>query len=349
MSQEEPSVNARLNVLSTCLPQPLAQCAASLGDSVLRLQDEPAAILKGLYRCGSVQLTSGTRSCRVSVRADYRNLCLGSGGVGYLTKPSGMLNVQLSQWRTVLAAVAPVGDIPARSLLFFDRQGELVHQVTVSSAGFAFEELVCAMLHPEQHSLPLPEPLARYDAVDVDVCALERDWSSACDDECFERMLLDHGISRFLAMRFVRDSYALAVQPESVVSLLGMIAEHGAAVSLSVSNKGCEQRIVGVPNIFAWQGNNISIQLQESRLMLRPENIACCWRVRRRGLHGIRTDVELFDTQGVLALTITNGDHHLGKDDAAWRGLIGNALMPLRKTGIAEMLPTTLDSPAIFH
>ncbi|MDF1782167.1 MAG: hypothetical protein P1U67_12805 [Alcanivoracaceae bacterium] len=342
-------MNARLNVLSACLPQPLAQCAASLGDSVLRLQDEPAAILKGLHRCGPVQLTSGNRSCRIVVNADYRNLCLGVGGVGYLTKPSGMLNLQLSQWQTVLAAVAPVGDIPARSLMFFDRQGELLHQVTVSSPGFAFEELVCAMLHPEQHSLPLPEPLGCSDAVDVDVCALERDWSSACDDECFERMLLDHGVSRFFAMRFVRDSYALAVQPESAVSLLGMIAEQGAPVSLSVSNKGCEQRVVGVPHLFAWQGKNISIQVNGATLILRPEDIACCWRVRRRGASGIRTGVELFDTRGALVLTITNGDYKLGQDDDPWRSLIGNALMPLRKTQTIEMPPTKLDPPEILH
>ena len=40
----------------------LRQCGAALGDRVLRLQDEPLAILKALYRLGALVVTCGLKS-----------------------------------------------------------------------------------------------------------------------------------------------------------------------------------------------------------------------------------------------------------------------------------------------
>lgn len=348
-------MNAKLRVFSGCLPQPLALCAASLGDKVLRLQDEPAAILKGLHRCGTVVLNTGNTVAAATQSAQFSNLCIGSGGHGYLSQPGGLLTLQLREWRTVFAVVAPLGHIPARSLLFFDRSGHLIQRVTVTGAGFAFEDLVCAMLHHEQHSLPLPERAASEQASDfpkgnietaVDVNALEQDWANACDDDCFDRMLLKHGINRLNVLHHVRDSYALAVQPDSVLSSLSMAAEQGAPVSYSVPNSGSVQTLVGVASALYYQRGGVLINVADSALSLQPSAIASAWRVRRRSERGIDTAVELYDCGGNQVLQVKDGfvEHrglapsvkgYIAKGSAApgsdrWAKIICDGLIPIR-------------------
>jgi putative hemin transport protein len=301
-------MNAKLKVFSTCLPQPLALCAANLGDKVLRLQDEPAAILKGLHRCGTVVLSTGNTVAAATQSAQFGHLCIGSGGQGYLSQSGSLLTLQLREWRTVFAVVAPLGHIPARSFLFFDRAGHLIQRVTVTAAGFAFEDLVCAMLHHEQHSLPLPDlAVSKNTEGSVDVNALEQDWANACDDDCFDRMLQKHGVNRLNALRLVRDSYALAVQPDSVLSLLGMAAEKGAPVSYSVANSGSLQTLLGTANALHYQRGGVLINVADSALSLKPSAIASAWRVRRRNEFGIDTTIELYDCGGNQVLQIKDG------------------------------------------
>lgn len=320
-------MSAKLNVFSTCLPQPLALCAANLGDKVLRLQDEPAAILKGLHRCGTVVLSTSNSAAAATQSVQFSHLCIGSGGHGYLSQSGSLLTLQLREWCTVFAVVAPLGPIPARSFLFFDRTGHLIQRVTVTAAGFAFEDLVCAMLHHEQHSLPLPDLTVSNNAefysraarenveenadesvaIDVDVNALEQDWANACDDDCFDRMLRKHGVNRLNALRLVRDSYALAVQPDSVLALLGMAAEQRAPVSYSVPNSGCSQTLIGSADALHCLRSGVLINVADSVLSLTPSAIASAWRVRRRNELGIDTTIELYDCAGNQVLQVRDG------------------------------------------
>ena len=127
-------------------------CRAALGDRVLRLQDEPLAILKGLYRLGALVVTTFADGGRVSQSMRYPALLSGEEDLesrGSQCRLNQHLNLPL--WRSVMAVLAPVADLPARSLLFFDRFGEPVQQMAVApeTGGLAFEELVCAMLHPD--------------------------------------------------------------------------------------------------------------------------------------------------------------------------------------------------------
>ncbi|MBQ0754028.1 MAG: hypothetical protein KBT87_09400 [Gammaproteobacteria bacterium] len=376
-------MNAKLKIFSTCLPQPLALCAANLGDKVLRLQDEPAAILKGLHRCGTVVLSTGNAVAAATQSAQFSNLCVGSGGHGYLSQSGSLLTLQLREWRTVFAVVAPLGHIPARSFLFFDRGGHLIQRVTVTGAGFAFEDLVCAMLHHEQHSLPLPDWSASAFSkdsqegaiegnikIDVDVNALEQDWANACDDDCFDRMLVKHGINRLNAMRHVRDSYALAVQPDSVLSLLGMAAEQGVPVSYSVPNSGSLQTLIGTANALHYQRGGVLINVADSALSLKPSAIASAWRVRRRSERGIDTAIELYDCGGNQVLQIKDGCVKSGASlhsrkassvkgytstaNAAsvsdrWAKLIGDGLIPRRRSQHGAALSVPLLGATRLH
>ena len=52
-------------------------CRAALGDRVLRLQDEPLAILKGLYRLGALVVTTFADGGRVSQSMRYPALLSG--------------------------------------------------------------------------------------------------------------------------------------------------------------------------------------------------------------------------------------------------------------------------------
>ena len=86
-------------------------CRAALGDRVLRLQDEPLAILKGLYRLGALVVTTFADGARVSQSMRYPTLlddeaCLESRGEQ--CRLSQQLNLPL--WHSVMAVLAPVAD-----------------------------------------------------------------------------------------------------------------------------------------------------------------------------------------------------------------------------------------------
>lgn len=318
-------VNARAKPFSHCLPRPLAQCAASIGDRVLRLQDEPAAILKAMHRLGRLRILTANSICSTAVAGNYRGLCLGRGGTGYLPLDGSTLEFDLDAWGLVLAVVAPVADIPPRSLLFFDTCGELLQVVSVCHDGPAFEELVCATLHFEQHSLPLPGmPAQRCFGSRPDLCALERDWGSACDEESFEQMLRGHGLSRLSAFEQVSNSYALRIHPESLPALLTMAARSRYSLSVDLPNAGARHCLQGVPSTSTWQGSRLVSLFGPVTFACDMSGIGSCWRVRRRDQNQVVTSVEVFDhaCRPVLRVCPTAV--------ASWQGLLAQALLPVR-------------------
>jgi len=293
-------MNARLKVYSTCLPSPLAQCASRLGDQVLRLLDEPAAILRALHSAGPLPLRSFSGPVQVCDRADFRQLRLGNEAMGYLPTAQGMLHLQVQRWRTVLAVLAACDDCQPRSLQFFDGAGQRQLEVPMQGPGFAFEDLTCALLHPEQHSLSLPMPFPVVLPARVDVDALERDWCAARDDACFRALLKSHRLSRLQALRHLRRGYALALQPASVPTLMAALAAQHESVELSVPQGLGWHLLRG--RLVPSSGN--AFRCGDALISCRWQTITEAWRVRTCTGSAIETRIELYDDAGNICLQI---------------------------------------------
>ncbi|WP_111657947.1 ChuX/HutX family heme-like substrate-binding protein [Isoalcanivorax indicus] len=310
-------------------PGPLGACAAMLGDRVLRLREAPEALFRALARFPALEVT--TRSDAVSLCQRGRLVPAESSHDGLLTVQGSHLYLQArnDQWALVLAILAPVAGLASRSVLFFDRHGQLQLKVQVpeGTPGMDFEELVCAFLHPDQHPLPVPQPLPLHSyAACVDLAALEQAWSVPATPGDFEALLAAHGISRLGAYCRVRDKFARAVKLDSLPALLSLAAARRAPVSLRVFSGGCRQWHQGVLPLPAWQGTALRLCQDDLELRLETAQIASAWRVRRPSGRQIVTTVELFDHRDERVLVLRSG---CGQGELpSWRALLADCLLP---------------------
>lgn len=324
---------SRIDALqSSPWPAPLGACLSALGDRVLRLQDEPAALLKRLYRLGDLEAGTCNRACLLCQTTSYQRLAYSSGcGVGRLRHGAVTMDVFPRQWALALAVVAPVAGVRAGTLLFFDVHGALQYQLQVPGdrGRHAFEELVCAMLHPEQTLLPRPQPApVPQDTGRVNLAALEQGWSVLREPQDFTALLRRHGVRRLRAYRLVRDKFARPVSLDSVPALLTLGALRQAPLSLRCGNKGCVQRFEGVLPLPVWQGARLSLCRAGMRFNLSLREVASVWRVRKPSAEGVITTIELFDAAGERVLTISSGRSRGRLELPSWRALLADALLP---------------------
>lgn len=310
----------------------LRQCGAALGDRVLRLQDEPLAILKALYRLGSLVVTTFAGGSRVSQNMHYPCLSEGeSQGLWWLESVGErcLLRQRLlaRQWHSVMAVLEPTGALPARSLLFFDRSGEPLQLMAVApnSGGLAFEELVCAMLHPDQQSISLPGGRSHGRAQRLaPLSQLERAWASSVDEDDFSRLLRGCDEQRAQLYGAVRDSFACPVRAETLPAVLALAAEDDRATTLCVGNSGVELCLAAPWSSPRWQGSQCHLAHNGALVTLDMARLDSLWRLRRPGDGQVVTALEALDAQGrwLWTLSAANGD------EAGWRELLRRSIIP---------------------
>ena len=325
-----------LSVYRTPWPAPLGACAAALGDRILRLQDDASTLLQMLYRFPQLNIATRNDAARLHQGASYTPLVLcGDTGVAALRGPGFAWRASPRSWALSLAVLAPLAGIPARTFLFFDRCGRLLHEVQVpeGTAGMAFEELACNRLHPDQHQVPVPNPLPLHSsAASVDLAVLEQDWSVLADHRDFTALLQRYGISRLGAYCRVRDKFARAVRLDSVPALLALAAARRTPVRLQVFSGGCEQRYEGVLPLPVWADEGVCLRQPGLDFRLLPRQIASVWRVRmpagRGGSRHIATRIELFDHRDERVMMLSCAGSSSGSELPSWRALLGDCLMP---------------------
>lgn len=315
-------------------PPLLRQCRAALGDRVLRLQDEPPAILKGLYRLGGLVVTTFTSGVRVSQSMRYPAVTDDDWRLesrGDQCRLSHQLD--LSQWHSVMAVLAPVADLTPRSLLFFDRRGRPVQQMAVApeSGGLAFEELVCAMLHPDQRALHTGPrwraPPSR--PVPIPVDEVERHWSRG-DDEAMRKLLARVDDRRAVLYRAVRDKFACPARRETVPSLLALAAEDRRPLTVCTGNSGVRLCLSAPWSAPRWQGGQCHLAHNGVMLSLDMARVASLWRLRRPGAGRVVTALEALDGDGRWLWTLSAGED----DEDGWLGLLRDALIGEGRAGM---------------
>ena len=304
----------------------LRQCGAALGDRVLRLQDEPLAILKALYRLGSLVVTTFTSGSRVSQNMHYPAFHEGEWWLESVGDRCRLRqSLQVSQWHSVLAVLEPTGALPARSLVFFDRQGQPLQQMAVApnSGGLAFEELVCAMLHPDQQTLNLPAGLPRAVAGELGpLSQLERDWAGSADDEDFTHLLQRCDNQRSVLYRSVRDSFACPVRPETLPAVLAEASRRDEATTLCVGNQGVRLCMTAPWSSPRWQDSHCHLVHNGALVSLDMAKMQSLWRLRKPGDGQVITALDALDENGDWLWTLSAGEA-----ESDWRALLRDSVI----------------------
>ena len=304
----------------------LRQCGAALGDRVLRLQDEPLAILKALYRLGSLVVTTFSSGSRVSQNMRYPAFsdgewCLDS--VGERCRLRQRLLVR--QWHSVLAVLEPTGSLPARSLLFLDRHGRPLQQMAVApgSGGLAFEELVCAMLHPDQQSLGLTRgPSPTTGTTLGPLSELERDWAGSRDEDDFAVLLERCSDQRSVLYDAVRDSFACQVRQDTLPAVLAVASQRDTDTTLCVGNQGVRLCMTAPWSSPRWQGRHCHLAHNGALVSLDMSKMQSLWRLRKPGEGRVVTALEALDARGQWLWTLS-----AGQDEEQWRGLLHDGVI----------------------
>lgn len=310
----------------------LRQCRAALGDRVLRLQEEPPAILKGLYRLGALVVTTFAPGARVSQSMHYPALLDEEWSLECRGEHCRLSHhLDMAQWRSVMAVLAPVADLAPRSLLFFDRYGQPVQQMAVApeSGGLAFEELVCAMLHPDQRHLGValePERAARPRRLAVG--ELERQWSHG-DDDGFRALIRRMGDRREVLYQAVRDKFACPVQPETVPAVLALASRRGEPITVCIGNTGVRLCLTAPWSAPRWQGGQCHLAHNGVLMSLDMARVASVWRLRRPGPGRVITALDALDAEGRWLWTLSAGN-----DEERWLTLLGDSLIDEGRPGM---------------
>lgn len=303
----------------------LWHCLRGLGDSVLRLQADPAALTRRLASMSLLHIEAGNRLAFTAAACcpwergpdeDGAWLYGASLALHYGHAPELMLaTVGTSQ-----------PELSRRGLLFFDSKGALVQTLMPGEplTGHQLDQLISTHLHPRQDCLPELEPTldSRRAPRASELSQLERYWCQCATEPEFRRELHRMRLERVQVYQRIGDQYAAPVAPETLPSVLALAQTRGLALRLTQVLAHGRQHFHAVPHARGWHGHRLSFCLGSSRHEWFCPRLGGVWRVRRPGASGIETTLEVLDEQGRLALL-------LGADDERrWRRLLGDSLYP---------------------
>ncbi len=303
----------------------LWHCLRGLGDTVFRIHAEPVALTRALASMPLLNIHAGNRLARSAAACCPRERGPDEDGA-WLYGASLELHYRRTP-ELMLATLRPLdAELSARSLLLFDRAGELVQALVPGepATGQRLEQLIGAHLHPRQDCLPELEtaPETQRAPRAGELSELERHWCQCLSEAEFSRELQRRRLERARVYHRIGDQYALPVAPETLPSVLAMAQARTLAIRMTQLWAHGRQRFHAVPHARGWHGRRLYFCLGPSRHEWSCPRLGSVWRVRRPGLRGIETSLEVLDDQGRLALILAADEEH------HWRRLLRDSLYP---------------------
>lgn len=302
--------------------------ASQVGAGVVRLKDDPRAILADAPRLGAVKVITRNEHCVHEKIGVFDHVSFG-GAMGLVVNHDIDLRLFMGHWRSAFAVPSVGADgVTRQSLQFFDADGTAMHKIFCMPGAdpAPFDALVAAHAAPEQRPelavLPLPPraPDRPDDAVNTD--GLIAHWRALQDTHDFFGMLREFGVGREQAFRLAPDDLAAPLASNVLDRLLPEAASDGVSIMVFVGNPGCIQIHTGpIENVFA-RGPWLNVMDPTFDLHLRRDRVARAWRVRKPTADGIVTSVELFDAEGFCFCQLF-GERKPGIPERSdWRDLV---------------------------
>ncbi len=170
---------------------------------------------------------------------------------------------------------------------------------------------------------PAGEPVPDPPDEEIDRDALRREWLALEHSHDFDRMLRELGIGRRQALRLAGEDLARRLPVPAVGDALRRAADRAVALMCFVGNAGCLQIFAGRIEAVRPVGPWLNVLDPGFNLHLRTDRIAEVWRVvKPTALRGEIASIEVFDTDGALALQLFGARAPGAAQPGAWRRLV---------------------------
>lgn len=300
--------------------------AARCGHGVRRIEADVERLLPRLEALGRLRAVTRNRLFVHEKTGSYEKVYV-NPHVSSVIGEDIDLRIFPGRWEHGFAVEDDRG--PTLSLRFFDAHGSPVHEIVheEDSDMDAWEALVQDFLHGDQSAgqevEPEEEPAGDPSPHDraVDVNALESDWGEIEDTHDFLGLLRKHDVTRTRAFRLVSDELARPADTEAVRRILESASGQGVDLMVFVRSPGTIQIHHGPVDRVEDAPSGLAVRDPGFDLLVREDDIAEVWVVKKPVETGWVTSVEVFDAHGRLCALFFGCREEGEAEDPAWRTL----------------------------
>lgn len=313
LRQQEPKIRALDAAQKLGVSEGELLAARVASNEAIRFRDEPQAILEALEQLGVVMALTRNAHCVHERKGVYTNGSFSSHGamkMGLFVNPDIDLRLFMDHWQYCFAVCEQIdGDVPRKSLQFFDKSGVALHKVylTPKSNKRAYAELVerftaviqSTYIEIEEHQQrPADTPDDR-----VDWQAFRSAWENLQDTHDFYPMLRKFKVGREQSFRHIGNDFAYQVSLHSARHVLDAACEKGCEIMVFVGNRGCLQIHTGGVKKLKEFGPWYNVLDSQFHFHLREDKITSTWVTKKPTIDGVVTAVEVFDDVGEIIVT----------------------------------------------
>lgn len=304
--QEQPHLRIR-NAAEILDVSEAALLATKIGDTVIRLRNEPKAILKEVESLGKVMALTRNEYCVHERKGTYLNAEIGASPVGLFVGEDIDLRIFFMHWEFAFAVTEIARGKERNSLQFFGKDGMAIHKIylTPKSNKAAFDALVEKYKARQQTANLTTEPFIKTnDHIhdnEVDIVNFQKAWINLEDTHQFFGILKKYKVNRTQALRLAPSKHhALPIDKSKIVKMLETASEQKIPIMVFTGNRGNIQIHTGKINKTLWHNNWFNVMDPDFNLHLDMDGIAESWIVRKPTTDGIVTSIEVFDKAGEL-------------------------------------------------
>lgn len=317
--------------------------AARVGSDVIRLTNDPEAILKDVVNLGEALALTRNDACVHERKGVYLNPSFFSHGKmrsGILNNPDIDLRLFMDHWKHAFAEQTPGAKGVRKSLQFFDAAGTAVHKIylTDQSKEAAYDDLVAKYRDADQNpglEVEAATPAAA-DLPDseIDWANFRDAWANLKDTHDFFPMLRKFKVGRVQALTGIGADFAFEVDNRASRLVLEMARDRELEIMVFVGNKGCIQIHTGPVKKLVETGEWFNVLDPAFNLHLNERQISRSFVVRKPTADGIVTSVEVFDADNELIITFFGKRKPGVPENTEWRD-VTNALPVREMTNVA--------------
>lgn len=264
------------------------------------------AILKEVHQLGKVMALTRNEHAVHEVKGEY-------GNVQFMDKaPMGLAHNALidtryftSTWAHVYGVVFQAGKRQMHSLQFFDKYGQAIHKIYLTSASnpTAYEQLLQDFAQKNRpavalEKIPPKEKVSFEQLPAIDVTAFQQAWLDLQDTHDFFGLLKKYGLTRQQAFRLAPQGSTYQVHKNALVEMLEAVAQNQTPIMVFLGNGACLQIYSGQVKKLMPMENWYNILDPNFNLHVQLDSIQEAWVVKKNTADGIVTSLELFDEFG---------------------------------------------------
>lgn len=311
LKREQPDIRARDAAAHLHISE-AELLSAQIGKNVIRLIDDPEAILRTVTVLGEVMALTRNDACVHERKGVYDNASFSKHGpmsMGLFVNPDIDLRLFMNHWQYQFAVIEETKAGPRKSLQFFGQDGIAIHKIYLTQYAdeAAYDTLVQAHRHQTQSTdiavSPYISPVKTVADNQVDWPAFRAAWEGLKDTHDFHPMLRKFNITREQAFQHIGEDFAYKVDNDAARKVLDLVRDRSCEMMVFVGNRGCIQIHSGPVNKLLAYGDWYNVMDPKFNLHLNEKKIAHTWVTKKPTEDGIVTALEIFDEAGEVIAT----------------------------------------------